>query len=70
MPSKRPSSNARSDQPQAATAGRGRSVFEPSAVVDQGMSVRNLLDAAFALPAAPATRDSGLTFTSLTSGAW
>lgn len=34
------------------------------------MNVRNLLDAAFAQPAAPATRDSGLTFTALNSGAW
>ncbi|MFD8947557.1 hypothetical protein ACFV0B_01685 [Streptomyces xanthophaeus] len=34
------------------------------------MSVRNLLDAAFAQPAVPATRDSGLTFTALSSGAW
>ncbi|MFD3959574.1 MULTISPECIES: hypothetical protein [Streptomyces] len=34
------------------------------------MSVRNLLDAAFAQPAVPATRGSGLTFTALSSGAW
>ncbi|WP_328965585.1 hypothetical protein [Streptomyces virginiae] len=34
------------------------------------MSVRNLLDTAFAQPAAPGTRDGGLTVTALGSGAW